>query len=97
MKNKAKFDKKLCAKCIYHQDRSRLGFPLYKKTKGGKMDVHYIHCNYCCITGETCIKRSGEDIRGDGPECNLFVEGASIQSEPEKLLLTHSGRMNIYR
>ena len=62
-----KIDKKFCRKCIYHGV--------------GNISRSDIYCNYASIEGETCLKRDGSDIRGDGPECNLYSQGERIIKE----------------
>lgn len=64
---KFKIDKKWCRKCKYHGT--------------GSISGQIVYCNYCSIVGETCLKHDGSDIRGDGPECNLYSKGERIIKE----------------
>ena len=67
MKIKTKFDKRKCAKCIYH----------------GGSSASNIYCNYAGLTEETCLKRGPKsttiDIRGEDYEgCLLFEQGKTM-------------------
>ena len=59
------YDKKKCEKCQYHAKMSGLL----------RFGYSAVCCDYLLKTRESCLKRNGEDIRGDNPKnCKLFVE-----------------------
>lgn len=83
MKNKPKFDKQKCARCVYRRKMSGC-----YTAKIGKENVSII-CNYAAIAGKTCLRRvsSNEviDIRGnDFHNCELFIEGEAIENDEAK-------------
>ena len=47
-----------------------------------------IYCDYCCVTGHTCLQRVGSEIidtRGDDyHNCKLYEKGASIHAKVNK-------------
>lgn len=74
--DKPKFNKDKCVKCKYHG----LNVGYTADVKGQK---RLVYCNYSA-TGNTCLKRVGEDkikdLRGTRfNDCKLFEEGEMIE------------------
>lgn len=98
--SKPKFDKQKCLQCIYHQETPGTGYPLTVKQNGHEKVLH-VHCNYLGVTRESCLQDSGAgrviDIRGDGPDCNLFRPGEVQHSKTDDLYFGHDNKENIYK
>jgi len=77
-RNKPKFDKHKCLKCVYHGNCGA-GWHIVD----GHGEGANVICNYATITGFTCLKRVArdelKDIRGeDFNNCKLYTEGKSL-------------------
>jgi hypothetical protein len=78
-----KYKMSQCIKCKYHGVSSNLGYStvIGKDPKTGKDIVGFVYCNFCGITGNTCMRHNPDDvhgyidIRGDGPDCKLYEKG----------------------
>lgn len=74
-RNKPKFDKQKCIKCMYHCNLTG-GF----RAKIGDKNYVSIVCDYATINRQTCLINTSEgtiDLRGeDYNDCKLFKEGA---------------------
>ena len=64
-------DKNICLKCRF---RTRVG----GDTSMRSITIHNVGCYYSAYSGRTCtrvVDGKVVDIRGDGPNCNVFEEG----------------------
>ena len=99
--SKPKYDKLMCLQCIYHQETPGTGYPIVVKDDKGREKVLHVHCNYLGVTRESCLQDSGAgrvvDIRGDGPDCNLFRPGEVQKSKVDDLYFGNENKENIYK
>ena len=99
--SKPKFDKLQCLKCIYHQETPGTGYPVVVKDNKGREKVLHVHCNYLGVTRESCLQDTGGgrviDIRGDGPECNLFRPGEVQKTMTDSIYIGSLNSENIYK
>ena len=100
-KAKPKFDKKKCLQCIYHQETTNTGWPVIIKNRKGEEKVVHVNCNYAGVTRETCLQDAGAgrvvDMRGDGPDCNLFTKGAVVKTMTDNIYIGPANAENIYK
>ena len=101
MSKKPKYDKMMCLKCIYHQETPGTGYPVVVKDDKGHEKVLHVHCNYLGVTRESCLQDSGAgrviDIRGDGPDCNLFRPGEAQKTMTDSIYIGSLNSENIYK